>query len=232
MLCIPILAIYLYHYRFTYFMIELRKYIVVLVITVLFAILVQSLIEAIYPEPQYDKFCRYYERVPKPVYSPSYPVQGEKEKITHKCPEYNKPSEEQLKQCVDSEGMAEYNYDEYGCPTKYGCNYCNKQLKDAQKKYSLVVFIVSAILGLIAIALGLILPTSKNLLHEWVGTGFMLGGVVTLFIGTIRYYADMYRVLRPIVIFIELLIVIYLIYNVFGKYVNTKKSGKKTKKRK
>jgi len=209
-------------------MIELRKYIVVLVITVLFAILVQSLIEAIYPEPQYDKFCKYNDRYPKPA----YPLQNEQDQIAHKCQDYSKPTEEQLKQCVDSEGMTEYNYDEYGCPTKYGCNYCNKQYQDAQKGYSLVVFIVSAILGLIAISLGLILPTSKNILHEWVGTGFMLGGVVTLFIGTIRYYADMYRVLRPIVIFIELLIVIYLIYNVFGKYVNTKKPGKKNKKRK
>lgn len=206
-------------------MIELRKYIVVLVITVLFVILVQSLIEAIYPEPQYEEFCRYNDRYPKQA----YPIQDEKDRIAHKCQDYSKPTEEQLNQCIDSEGMNEYNYDEYGCPIKYECNYCNKQYENSQKKYSLVVFLISAILGLIAIILGLILPSTKNILHEWVGTGFMLGGVVTLFIGTARYYADMYRILRPIVILIELLIVIYLVYNVFGKYVNAKKSNKKRK---
>ncbi|MBI2135904.1 hypothetical protein HYU06_02450 [Candidatus Woesearchaeota archaeon] len=210
-------------------MVELRKYIVVLVIIVLFAILVQSLIEAIYQEPQYDKFCRYYERIPKAAYPVAYPLQDEKDRIAHKCQDYTKSTEEQIKQCVDSEGQNEYNYDEYGCPTKYECNYCNKNYITSQKKYSLVVFLVSAILGLIAIILGLILPSTKNILHEWVGTGFMLGGIVTLFIGTARYYADMYRILRPIVILIELLIVIYLVYNVFSKNVNAKKPNKKRK---
>ena len=204
-------------------MAELRKYIVVLVITVLFSILVYSSIEAIYPEPMYDKFCKYYGMVSKPA----YPVSAENTK-EHKCTGYNTPTEDQLKQCADSEGMNEYNYDEYSCPTKYECNYCSKQLRDAQKEYSLVIFIVSAIAGLIAIVLGLVLPSAKNILHEWVGTGFMLGGAVTLFIGTARYYSDMYRVLRPFVILAELLIVIYLVYNVFGKYVG-KKNNMQTK---
>ena len=210
-------------------MAELRKYIVVLVITVLFSILVYSSIEAIYPEPEYDQFCKYYDKYPKAA----YPFQDEKERASHKCPDYsNKPTDEQLKQCAETDGMNEYNYDEYGCPTKYTCNYCNKQLRDSQKKYSLVIFIVSAIAGLAAIVLGLVLPSAKNVLHEWVGTGFMLGGVVTLFIGTARYYSDMYRVLRPFVILAELLIVIYLVYNVFGRYVKNKSVGKLVRKKK
>jgi len=51
----------------------------------------------------------------------------------------------------------------------------------------------------------------------------MLGGVFTLFFGTARYYSDMHRILRPVVMLIELLIVIYLIYKVFGKNMRTSK---------
>jgi hypothetical protein len=193
-------------------MFELRKYIVVLVIAVLFAIFVQSSIEAIYPQPQYDDFCK-SERSAKP-----YPLVRQ----TTECPEYLAPSQEKLDGCFDKKGQPDYNYDANGCPTKYECSYCNKFYNDSQKYYNFIVFIVSSIAGLIAIALGLILPSPKNVLNEWVGSGFMLGGVFTLFFGTATYYSDMHRIARPIVMLVELVIIIYLIYKVFGKNLKKK----------
>ncbi|MBU1198887.1 MAG: hypothetical protein KKF46_02995 [Nanoarchaeota archaeon] len=104
-----------------------------------------------------------------------------------------------------------------GCEIDPFCNYCNAGLDEAREKYGLIVFIISSVMALIAIAVGLLLPVSKNNINEWIATGFLLGGLITLFVGTARFYADMTRILRPIVILIELAIVIYLAYKKLKK---------------
>jgi hypothetical protein len=113
--------------------------------------------------------------------------------------------------------MVQYKYDSNGCATGSYCDYCNVELEKAQEQYRLIVFIVSSAMALVAIGIGLILPVKKNPLNEWIGTGFLLGGLITLLIGTIRYYSDMTRVLRPIVLLIELGIVIFLAYKKLKK---------------
>ena len=94
---------------------------------------------------------------------------------------------------------------------------CQEEFDSANEKYNLVVFYVSIIFGLIAIIVGLYLPSEKDDLNQWVGSGFMLGGFFTLFVGTIRAYGDLHRVIRPIILLIELLIVIYVSYRKIGK---------------
>ena len=57
----------------------------------------------------------------------------------------------------------------------------------------------------------------------------MLGGLVTLFFGTFRYYEYLGRYVKPIVILVELIIVIYLSYK---KLKDIKSDGKARKKNK
>ena len=71
---------------------------------------------------------------------------------------------------------------------------------------------VTALLGLVAIILGLYLPKDINSLNEWIGTGFMFGGLISVFIGTARYFQDMHKIVRPIIILIELILVILITY--------------------
>jgi len=97
------------------------------------------------------------------------------------------------------------------------CKNCNIALADARERYNMVFFIISTVLGLFAIGVGFFLPQKKHPLHEWVATGFMLGGLITLFIGTAIYYADMARIARPIVLLAELVLVIYLAYKKLKK---------------
>jgi len=151
---------------------DIRKIIIILVIGALYAFFVNALVEAVYPSPDYDKYCG----------------------------EFNKPYP-----------LEEGDVDEAAWDT------CQAEYKDAQDKYNLVVFYVSVFFGLLAIIVGLILPTHKDDLNQWIGSGFMLGGFFTLFVGTIRAYGTLDRFVRPITLLVELLIVIYVSYKKIGR---------------
>lgn len=180
---------------------DIRRFIIIFVIAVLYAIFVQSLIQAVYPEPEYPTGC-----------GARYPVPARPMTDAVECPQVTAhPAEE--KACLEQGGYmeAEYGNPSSYCPTDFTCNMCQKHYEQYQQQRGLVSFIVSAIFGLIAILIGLYLPQT-NPLNEWVGFGFILGGLFSIFIGTAEYYQEMARVLRPIVMFLELVIVIYVAY--------------------
>jgi len=177
-------------------MFDFRKALMVLVIAVLFAIFVFSTVEAIYPSPEYGDFCDNNPRQPIP--------RG----LENECEALDVPQS-----AYDScEGHISYEYDSNGCATEYFCNTCQNEYDDAREQHDRVVFYVSAILSLIAIFVALYLPEKKSKLHEWVGTGFLLGGVFVLFFGTIQGFTSLDRFIKPIVILVELVLVIYLAY--------------------
>lgn len=184
-------------------MIDLRRVAIIFVIAVLYAIFVNALIGAFYAEPRYEDFCK----------SKFYPEKAYPAVVDRKdCPKYKEPAQNELDKCAEQKGAPEYRYDAYGCPTEYkGCNYCQRDFDNANKKYSFSYFIISSILALVAVAIGLLLPET-NSLNQWIATGFMLGGLITLFFGTFRYYEYLGKYVKPIVILAELLIVIYLSY--------------------
>ena len=183
-------------------MIDLRRVAIIFVIAILYAIFVNAIIGAFYPAPKYEDYCkqRFYPEKP-------YPAVDKRE-----CPKYKEPGRQQLDECSEQKGYPEYLYDANGCPTEYkGCNFCQRDFDNANQKYNLAYFLLSSILAIIAIGIGLLLPTHISL-NEWIATGFMLGGLVTLFFGTFRYYEYLGRYVKPLVILAELLIVIYLSY--------------------
>ncbi len=184
---------------------DLRKIGIILVIAVLYSIFVFSTINAIYPQPEYNDYCKYTDYA-KPIRGPD----------DSRCPEFKGATEEETVSCVDSEGYIEYKYDEYGCATTYQCQYCQRDLNKANEQHNFVSFIISAIFALIAIGVSLHLPAQKGSLNEWVGSGFMLGGLITLFAGTIMVYGELHRIVKPIVIFIELAVVLWLAYRKLG----------------
>ena len=182
---------------------DVRRIAVIFVIAVLFAIFVFTMIEAVYPEPQYEDFCQdAYADKPYPV-------------DTRNCSYLDVPDDFR-RDCTEKDGRVAYEYDQQGCQESYYCEMCHAHLDEARELHNMVTFLIAAILGLVAIALALYLPI-KNDINEWIGTGFMLGGLFTLFFGTARYFGDMVRFVRPVVIFIELLIIIYLTYRKLGK---------------
>lgn len=181
-------------------MVDLRRVVIIFIIAVLFAVLANATIQAISPSPQYDDYC-------KNRFVPEKPMQD-----NNSCPDYDQPSQEELDQCANQGGSPEYDRDGNGCAIAYaGCNMCQQEYQDAQEKYNLIVFIISAILAFVAIMIGLYLPMERSI-SEWIATGFLLGGLITLFTGTIRYYQYMGRYVKPIIILVELIVIIYLAY--------------------
>ena len=182
-------------------MVDVRRILIIFVIGVLFAILSQAVIDAIYPAPKYEDFC-------KNSYSqgPLYAV-GPGKVAPVNCTDVDYST------CYNQRGTpVNYTYNNLGCVVSYKCDFCQMAFDKNQQEYNLIVFLISSILGLIGIAIGLHLPSQSNSLNEWIATGFMLGGLLALFIGTARYYADMGRFIRPAVIFVELVIILYLAY--------------------
>ena len=188
-------------------MTDIRKIVIIFVIAVLFTIFVFSAIDAIYQQPRYDDYCQFSHARPLP-----YPHDT---RINVTCPEFVVPDSE-IQDCNEKRGFIDYEYDSDGCIIGYSCNTCQVEYDKARQQHNMIVFIISSILGLIAIIASLYLPVKSNALHEWIGTGFMLGGLFTLFFGTVIYFSDMSRFLRPIVIFAELLIIVYLSYKKLG----------------
>ena len=185
---------------------DLRKIGVILAIAILFSIFTFATINAVYPQPQYDDYCTMYGET-KPYIAPMDPSN---------CKRIKGPSETESQTCFDQKGMITYRYDEFGCPSSWTCDFCQRDLNAANEKHAFIEFIISSIFALIALLIGLYLPTRKSDLNEWVGTGFMLGGLITLFAGTAMVYGELHRVIKPIIILAELLIVLYLAYRKFG----------------
>ena len=184
---------------------DLRKIGVILVIAVLFSIFVFATINAVYPQPEYNDYCKNADY--------TKPIRALDDKS---CATFKGATEEEAMQCAEQKGYIQYKYDEYGCAKSYYCEFCQRDLDKANERYNFVSFIISAIFALIAIAVGLYLPALKRSLNEWVGTGFMLGGLITLFAGTIMVYGELHRFVKPVVIFLELAVVLWLAYKKLG----------------
>ncbi|MDD5012325.1 MAG: hypothetical protein PHQ66_01610 [Candidatus Nanoarchaeia archaeon] len=195
-------------------MVDIRKIIIIFVVAVLFSVLVFAVIEAIYPAPQYEDFCKninaYY---PDKFYGSSVV-----------CPNITiNQADRDL--CTEKKGYIEYSdYDTNNCPQNYVCNTCQNELTSAEKIHSIYLFYISAVLALIAIFIGLFLPAKENSLNEWVGTGFMLGGTFALLFGTATSFVSLDRFARPVIILAELILVIYISYK---KMKNLREDRKK-----
>lgn len=194
-------------------MVDIRKIIIIFVVAVLFSVLVFSVIEAVYPQPKWEDYCR-QDSYPKAV-PPGITGQN--------CTAINVPSDYE-KNCTDSHGNIEFtNYDSVGCAKSYRCNTCDYNFQQVNEKHSRYVFYISAILALIAIFIGMYLPAKENSLNEWMGTGFMLGGAFALFFGTATSFSSLDRYARPIIIFLELALVVFVAYKKIGNLRRDKK---------
>jgi len=196
-------------------MVDIRKIIIIFVVAILFAVLVFSVIEAVYPTPEYEDFCR--EKF-NPRAAPII-------KETKDCEDLD-VTQTTINSCEDKKGFIEYDYDSKGCAISYECNTCNYELEQAREKHDKVTFYISAFLSLIAIFIGMYLPAKGNTLNEWIGTGFMLGGTFALFFGTMVSFRSLDRFVRPVVILLELILVIFIAY----RKINNLKKDKKKKK--
>lgn len=184
----------------------LKETAVTVAIAVLFTTFVLVTIDALYPRPEYEKFCNN-------TYYPSKIVPA-----SANCTYQQSPEEVE---CYNQEGMPETDYDENGCSYYRSCNYCSRDFNNAQKEYNNTFFLILAPLGALAIILGVYYSV------EFLGSGFMFSGIILMFWGTVQNFSDLDKFMRVAVIFAELLLVLFIAYK---KIIPQKANPKNSKK--
>jgi hypothetical protein len=194
---------------------DAKKLAIVLGIAALLPLFLALFMEAIYPAPEYNRYCNDTYYMTKAI--PTTPAVN--------CTEfYNTP---QAIDCSNQGGNPQTKYDKNGCPVFDKCDFCSKQYNDAMQAYndgSLNIFIILAVLGLIAVIIGIYLPV------DYIGAGLMFGGMITMFYATTRYFGSLSKMLRALVILIELLIIMWIAFKKIGAGSPQKPVSKKKKK--
>jgi len=180
---------------------NVKKIGVIIVIAILFAFFAFSIVEVIMPQPDYRDYCR--DIVPKRFVE------------AQNCAELDIPESEE-DACFDLRGFFEYEYDAGGCPVSYECNTCQVELDEASKDFRFLGFLVTTILGVLAIIAGLYVRPKDEVI-EWVFSGILIGGIISIFIGTTMYFSDMGRFLRPIVLLVEMALIILITWKTTHK---------------
>jgi hypothetical protein len=106
---------------------------------------------------------------------------------------------------------------------------CYDALEEQREKEQLLVFIISAVVGIIAILVGLSMQTTSSF-NFMMANGLVLGGLFTIFVGTMRGWGGLGEFIRPVVMLAELVIVSYVAYkrlNTSSTVTSKKKSKKK-----
>lgn len=176
----------------------IQKVALALSITIVLNLLFNYGIYTFYPSPKYDDYCteetrKYYDNKDS-----CEQVGGAWVAYDQGYPRYAK--------AMPVPASPEVIYEE---PTEY-CDAsatCRKQYEEAQNLYTRNVFIALVILGTISVALGFFLIAVSA-----ISSGFLFGGLVSLFIGTTRYWSDMNDFLRLVVLVLALFSLIWIGY--------------------
>ncbi|MBN2454817.1 hypothetical protein JXB11_04710 [Candidatus Woesearchaeota archaeon] len=173
----------------------IKKWALAIGIAIVLAMFVNYGIGTFYPGPEYEDYCRdEFARVVFP--------EG---KLLENCTVIETP--QSLKDsCQQEEGHIAYERDSFGCPTKAYCETCDRDYEADRKTHSGNAFIILVIAGLVCLALGIVLKV------ESVATGFLLGGILNILIGTIGYWDHLHQYLRFILLGIVLALLILLGY--------------------
>lgn len=188
---------------------DLRQIAVATAVAILSAVFVILLIDLLYQEPQWNDYC-------KDDYGPrAKPVPAGSEL---KC-DYQYGEEEQ--KCIDDKGLVRTKVNESGCPVFDYCDPCSKDYDTARKIYTRNVFIVAGVIGVAAIFAGTLWKI------EFLASGLMFGGIILLFYATMRYFHDADKLIRVVIIFVELMLVLWIGYKKLYRSEEKKKQKKK-----
>jgi len=180
---------------------------------ILFAILVGLAVDAFYTSPKYERFCN-------DTFQP-YAVSPEKGIPAVNCSTTNFSDQNLVNGCFSANGIPRYKYDEKGCSLFESCDMCNKKFQDAQGMYNKNAFYMIFIIGIIAMVAGLIIT-------EILGAGLMFGGILTSIYSIMRYFSELGKTARFLVVLAGFLIIVY----VGRKKLNDSKEAKKIQKKK
>ncbi|MFH0831288.1 MAG: hypothetical protein V1886_00250 [archaeon] len=171
-----------------------KQFAFVVGIAVLFAIVIGLGIDAFYASPKYENFCNNtgeYQAYPEKF----LPVQN----CSVNYSQYN----EMIAECNAKGGFIDYKYNSQGCSIPDKCNMCGKEFQDIQNIYNRNVFYIAFTIGIAAVISGLIIT-------EILGAGLMFGGILTSIYGIMRYFSELGKIARFLVVLVGFLILIFV----------------------
>jgi uncharacterized membrane protein len=178
---------------------DAKRLAMVLGIAVLLPLFLGLFVDAVYEAPRYDDYCKNYNIYP--VYKE--PVVG----INCPDPYTTNP---QYKECIDNKGNVIPRYDSNNCQVFSSCDYCSRDYDTANQEYNRNIFLILAPLGFMIVVVGIYVVV------EYMGAALMFAGLITLFYATVRYFSDMSKILRALVVLIELILIIWIGYKKIG----------------
>ena len=189
-------------------MINLKKIALTAGITILFALFIGFMIDAIYQTPKYENYCSQFNH-PQPIAKQGIEVQCN---TTYDNTAISN-------ECYKQRGEMRYEYDTNNCPKRMHCDLCSADFNKAMDKYNLKLFYLTALIGIIAIIIGLFMSLSI----EAIASGLIFGGIITLIQGTIRVFGTLGRYTKPLILGIELAIILLIAYKKKDENKNKKK---------
>lgn len=192
---------------------DAKRIAMVLAVTVLLPLFVGLFVDAAYAEPKYEKYCNdsfYGEKY-------SYPATA----VSANCSYVNNPAQDK---CYRDGGIARFNYTSDGCSYYESCDMCSKEFNTAQQTYNRNIFFILLPVGLAVVIIGIFL------LVDYIGAGLMFAGLIIMFYATFRYFSDMSKVLRALVILAELLIILWIGYKKIEENRNNRDDKNKLNK--
>ena len=178
----------------------IKKWALALAIAIVLNLFVNYGISVFYKAPQYNDFCTGQG----PYREPYYPAKPYPDFTQQNCTPIA-VSEQMQKSCNEQKGYIAYKYNSTGCPTEAYCETCQVQFDAVNQKYSRNIFFITAVIGIIAIIVGLVY------VHlDPIASGFMFGGIFVLIYGTIRVFGNLSKVMRVVVLGIELVVLVYI----------------------
>lgn len=190
---------------------DAKKLAMIIGVGVLLPLFLGFFVDAVYTEPKWEDYCD-NSMYSKPYLEPKMGVN---------CTDmYSTP---EAQQCSRDKGTPVPKYDLNNCQVYDKCDYCQRDYDQARGLYNRNVFFILAPLGLIIVLIGIYLSV------EYIGAGLMFGGLATMFYATVRYFSDMSKLLRALVLLVELIVIIYIGYR---KIEDRKQAGKDSVARK
>ncbi|MBI4438411.1 hypothetical protein HY640_00600 [Candidatus Woesearchaeota archaeon] len=152
-------------------------------------------IATFYKAPKYEDYCpaMAYERAKFPYAEPK------------NCTPVT-VSEQLEKNCTESKGYIQYKYDSVGCPTKAYCETCQYSFQQVHDKYESNVFFILVVVGVTSLVAGLAINVQS------VGTGLLIGGIISILVGTIRNWSNLADIAKFVILGILLAILIFIGY--------------------
>lgn len=175
--------------------IKLKQIAITLGIAIVITILVPLIVDSAYEMPSYEKYCNDSLRAKpyKPVFDSQACIYDE-----YNNPEYNA--------CISQGRTPHFEQNESGCQVYSYCDDCNEQFNKAQEKYNRNIIMIIMPLALIAVITGLYFSI------DFIGAGFMFGGVLLLIYASVRSFSDSNKLLRIGMLVIDLLVLLWIGY--------------------